>query len=247
MISVGGRAHTIDEIIQVCELNYPFVEINLEDPDKIQSQLDLLLDIKEKYGIYYLAHFPNEGNHVDLNNLATVFVPKLMKLIELCPKLGIKKGTLHFWMDKRWASEQIISKKMNMLSKLVDYAVKFKIQLCLENLTCRHDSFSRYFKQIPNLKMTMDIGHAQLLSKENTCFGFMENVFEKIAHIHVHDNLGGKTVKDDLHLPLGEGIVDYPKIFSILVKKGYQSTITMEVKPHQMAKVKKIIEKHIKA
>ncbi len=246
MISIGGRAHTIDEIKQVCELRFPFVEINLDDPAKIESQLDSLLEIKEKYGIYYLAHFPNEGNHIDLNNLAKVFVPKVMKLIELCPKLGIKKGTLHFWMDKRWASEQIISEKINMLSNLVDHSVKFNLQLCLENLTCRHESFSRYFKQIPNLKMTMDIGHGQLLSKENTCFGFMEHVFEKIEHIHVHDNLGGKTVKDDLHLPLGDGIVDYPAIFSKLVEKGYQSTVTMEVNPNQMTKVQKIIKAHLK-
>ena len=91
----------------------------------------------------------------------------------------------------------------------------------------------------------MDIGHGQLLSKENTAFGFMAHVFEKIEHIHVHDNLGGTGVKDDLHLPLGEGIIDYPKILSILVEKGYNSTITMEVKPAQMARTKKLIDQFI--
>ncbi len=51
MITIGGRAHTIEEIKQVCQLNYPFVEINLDDLVKIESQLDLLLALKEKHGI----------------------------------------------------------------------------------------------------------------------------------------------------------------------------------------------------
>jgi sugar phosphate isomerase/epimerase len=246
MITIGGRAHTIDEIIQVCELNYPFVEINLDDPVTIESQLDVLLELKEKYKIDYLAHYPNEGNPGDLKTLETVFVPKVKKLIEFSPQLEIKKGTLHFWMDKRWASEKVISEKIKLLSELVDHAEKFNLQLCLENLTARHDSFARYFAAIPNLKMTLDIGHGQLLSKENTAFGFMAHVFEKIEHIHVHDNLGGTGVKDDLHLPLGEGIVDYPKILSTLVEKGYHSTITMEVKPERMAKTKKCMTPYIR-
>ena len=245
MITIGGRAHTLEEIRQVCELNYPFVEINLDDPVKIQAQLDSLLAIKKKYGIQYLAHYPNEGNPADLNALETVFVPKVKRLIEFSPLLGIKKGTIHFWMDKRWASETVISEKISMLSQLVDHGEKFNLQLCLENLTARHDSFSRVFTQIPKLKMTMDIGHGQLLSKENTAFGFMAHVFEKIEHIHVHDNLGGTGVKDDLHLPLGQGIVDYPKILSILVEKGYDSTITMEVKSDQMANTKKCMDPYI--
>lgn len=245
MITIGGRAHTIEEIIQVCKLGYPFVEINLDDPGKIESQLDSLLALKKEYGIQYLAHFPNEGNPSDLKTLETVFVPKIKKLMAFSPNLGIQKATIHFWMDKRWASETIISEKIRMLADLADHAEAVNLQLCLENLTERHESFARCFAAIPRLKMTMDIGHGQLLGKENAAFGFMDHVFEKIGHIHVHDNLGGTGVKDDLHLPLGQGIVAYPKILSVLVEKGYHSTITMEVKPDQMAGTQKFMGPYI--
>jgi sugar phosphate isomerase/epimerase len=50
---------------------------------------------------------------------------------------------------------------------------------------------------------------------------------------------------DDLHLPLGDGIVDYPKILSILGEKGYPSTITMEVKPEDMPLTQKEVEAYI--
>jgi sugar phosphate isomerase/epimerase len=89
--------------------------------------------------------------------------------------------------------------------------------------------------------MTLDIGHGQLLSKENTSFGFIENYLPRIEHVHVHDNRGGKSPKDDIHLPLGDGIVDYRRIFSLLTEKGYESTMTMEVKLADMVKTKEAI------
>jgi len=247
LFTIGGRAHTFDEIIEVCDLGYPYVEINFNDPNEIKSILNPLLDIKKKHNVYFLAHFPNEGDPADIDNLTNNFLPKIIKLIELCPQLGIDKATIHFWMDKRmeWASEEIITQKIKLLSTLVTHAKKFDVTLCLENLSCRYDSFERFFNDIPDLKMTMDIGHAQLLTKKNTCFGFMEHLFERIAHIHVHDNFGGNTVTDDLHLPLGEGIVDFPNIFSILRKKGYPSTMSMEAKPDKMKKTQTLIEQYI--
>lgn len=246
MITIGGRAHNLDEIKQVVALGYPFVEINVDVPEAIEQHLDTLLSIKKQYDVYYLAHYPNEGNPADLKNLRETFLPKIKTLIELSSQLGIEKGTIHFWMDRRWASEEIVSEKTAMLGELVEHAEKNSMVLCLENLTARQESFSRIFKMIPNLRMTMDIGHGQLLSSTNTSFGFMEHVFERIVHVHVHDNFGGTGVQDDLHLPLGEGIVDYPAILSILKQKGYDSTITMEVKPAAMAKTQKAIERCIR-
>ena len=245
MAIIGGRAHTIEEIIQVAKLGYPYAEINLDDPTKIAKDLNQLLDLKKEYKINYLAHYPNEGNPADIKNLKEVFVPKIKKLIEFSPRLGILKGTIHFWMDKRWAKPDLISTKIDLLSELVDHAKQNRMVLCLENLTSQHESFSDYFKHIPDLRMTMDIGHGELLSSENTAFGFMKNVYEKIHHIHVHDNLGGTGVKDDLHLPLGDGKVNYPEIFKILKQKGYQSTITMEVKPKDMLRTQKEIRRYL--
>ncbi len=245
MAIIGGRAHTIEEIIKVGKLGYPYAEINIDDPAKIEKSYKKLLDLKDEFGIYFLAHYPNEGNPADLENLKEVFIPKMKKLIDFCPGLGIEKGTMHFWMDKRWADSNLILTKIELLSSLVDHANQNNMVLCLENLTAQHDSFSKYFEHIPNLRMTMDIGHGELLSKENTSFGFMENVYEKIHHVHVHDNLGGTGVKDDLHLPLGDGQVDYPKIFNILNEKGYHSTITMEVKPEEMQRTQKEIERYL--
>ena len=93
--------------------------------------------------------------------------------------------------------------------------------------------------------MTLDIGHGQLLSKENTAIDYIKLAFKRIAHVHVHDNLGGTSVKDDLHLPVGDGSIDYPKILGMLKEKGYDSTITMEIKPGDMLRSKKILDRYL--
>jgi len=59
---------------------------------------------------------------------------------------------------------------------------------------------------------------------------------------HAHDNNGGTSVKDDLHLPLGEGSVDYKAILKAIVGQGYDSTITMEVKTKDMLRTKQTLE-----
>ncbi len=245
MVTIGGRAHNIEQVHEVGKLGYRFAEISLLDPEEVESQLDDLVKLKEMYGMFYLAHYPNENNPSDTEILEEMFMPKLRDLLDLSKELGIRKGTMHFWMDKRWAPSSLISAKIEMLSDLVSYAKKMEIVLCIENLTEQHDSFSLAFDAIPDLMMTMDIGHGELLSSENTSFGFIQHVFNKIEHMHVHDNHGGKGVEDDLHLALGEGRVDYPKIFSLLKEKGYDSTITMEVKLPDMPKTRSAIERYI--
>jgi sugar phosphate isomerase/epimerase len=207
--------------------------------------LDQLLKLKNEYGITYLAHFPNEGNPVDLDNLRDRFVPRMKRLFELAAVLGIPKGTFHFWIDERRIAPNMILRKIELITDMVEAARCQGVELCLENLSEPFDNFIPAFKRVPNLRMTLDIGHAQLMTEENTSFGFINHCFSRIAHIHVHDNRGGMTVKDDLHLPLGEGIVDYPGILTLLKDKGYASTITMEVKPPVMAQTHNAILKYL--
>jgi sugar phosphate isomerase/epimerase len=242
MITIGGRAHTIEEIREVAEFGYPFMEISLDDPLTVEAWLPELLELKEASGITYLAHYPNEDNPFDVEILQSRFLPRIKSLMVLSQRLDITKATLHFWIDRRWAPPGLIPRKLELLSMIVDYGREYGVMVCIENLSERSDSFRPAFEAIPDLRMTLDIGHAQLLSRQNSSFRFIDDHFPRIGHIHVHDNHGGTSVKDDLHLPLGEGIVDYPRIMTSLLNKGYDSTITMEVKPKEMPRSSRVLE-----
>jgi len=241
MITIGGRAHTMPEVHQVAGLGYPFVEVSLDDPRAVSGQIPELLEVRRARGISYLAHYPNEDNPFDVAVLRERFLPRIKALIDLSETLGIGKATVHFWIDRRWAPAELIPRKLELLREIVSYAVQAGVVLCIENLSERHDSFQPAFEMIPDLMMTLDIGHAQLLARENTSHRFIEHCMSRIGHVHVHDNHGGTSVKDDLHLALGEGAVDYRAILSALVAGGYDSTVTMEVKPADMPRTKEAI------
>ena len=245
MALIGGRAHNIKMIHHIGHLGYPFAEISLLDPEESSRQVKTLLKLKKDYGLNYLAHYPNEDNPTDPRILQERFVPKIKRLLDVSKELAVTKGTIHFWIDVRWASPALISEKIELLSEMVAYAVQKGITLCIENLTEQQESFSLAFEGIDDLRMTLDIGHGELLSKENTSFNFIRNFYDKIAHVHVHDNHGGKGVEDDLHLPLGQGRVEYARIFTMLKEKGYNGTITMEVKPEDMPATKAVIEQYL--
>lgn len=247
MITIGARAHNLDEAIAVSDMGFTLIEVSLDDPATVSGWIPRLLEIKNTRGVSFLAHYPNEGNPFDVNILQNEFLPRIKALMELSRKLDISKATLHFWIDKRWAPAELIRDKLKILSSIVDNGSASGITVCLENLSERSESFAPAFEAIPDLRMTLDIGHAQLLASRNTSFRFIEDHFSSIAHVHVHDNRGGTTVKDDLHLPLGEGTVDYKAILTSLIRRGYNSTITMEVKIKEMLRTKQILEDFLRS
>jgi sugar phosphate isomerase/epimerase len=245
LVTIGGRTHSIQEIHEVGKLGYPFAEISIYDPEQTEGELEDLLKLREQYRLSFLAHFPKEGNPVDLANLRNRFLPRMKRLFELSEAIGVVRGTFHFWLDQRRIPPDVVLQKIKLIAELVNSAGSRGIVLCLENLSEPYGSFLPAFDQVPDLRMTLDIGHGQLMTEENTSFGFIRNCFDRIQHIHVHDNQGGQSYKDDLHQPLGQGIVDYPGIFSLLKEKGYSSTVTMEVKPFEMAGTKDEILKYL--
>jgi sugar phosphate isomerase/epimerase len=91
------------------------------------------------------------------------------------------------------------------------------------------------------------VGHGQLLREENTSFTIIKKCPERIKHIHLHDNLGGNTPEDDLHLPPGRGIVDFKNIFNSLNNIGYIRTATLELKPVEIKSCLRFIKKLLHA
>jgi hypothetical protein len=76
MAIIGGRAHNLDLVHEVAKLGYPFAEISIYDADEMHRQADDFLALKEKYGIYYLAHYPNEGNPFDARPWKRISCPR---------------------------------------------------------------------------------------------------------------------------------------------------------------------------
>ncbi|MCP4669146.1 MAG: sugar phosphate isomerase/epimerase, partial [Deltaproteobacteria bacterium] len=121
---------------------------------------------------------------------------------------------------------------LTSLEAIVERADRLGLCLCLENMFPQSNAlvdandFMEIFDRFPGLKMTLDIGHANIGSRGGErALGFLERCQDRIEHIHVSDNLG----KEDIHLPVGAGSVDFAGIIKAIHAIGYDKTITLEV------------------
>ena len=242
---IGGRAHSLEDIAAIGEINLPFAEISLIDPVEVERKLDHLIRLKKEYQLFYLAHGPEEGNPWDIAELRRNLLPRINSLSDWAQKLDISLFTIHFWLDGRFIQKEIILQKIILLKEMFDYASSKGIVLSIENLSESSKDLSATFEQISGLGFTLDIGHGELLAESNTAYGFIENYPNRIKHVHAHDNRGGNSPVDDLHLPIGEGIIDYSSILRKLRDAGYDHTITLEINPSELPQGKMEIEKRV--
>jgi sugar phosphate isomerase/epimerase len=235
-IHLGGTARSLEDVRRLHNLGLQFAEIPITNPAKFTDLVKDYKDLMDKLGLYYLCHGPREGDPNDTRRLENEYLPKVLAILPLMTQLKMSLLTVHFWLDQRFVKQEVISFKIGLLKRIIDTAADVGITICLENLSEQASDLAAAFKDLSSLNMTLDMGHAQLLTEGNRSYEFIKQCPKRIKHIHLHDNRGGHSYHDDLHLPAGEGIVDFEKIFNLLRGIGYNRTITLELKPPEIKK-----------
>ena len=226
----GARAHSLDEIEFLAEAGFEFAEIDWKEPRFLCTILAELKMLRDKYSIAYLSHGPNERNPFDVDEIIEVLGPTVCRLLDLAPELEITIHTQHLWLDPRFMSDEAIARKLNLLETWMEHATRASVTLCIENLSEHADHFAPAFQRLPELCMTLDLGHGEILSQPNASFDFIARFPDRIRHVHLHDNYGGSDVKDDLHLPIGEGCIDFAAILRELRAADYDGGFSFEIK-----------------
>jgi sugar phosphate isomerase/epimerase len=240
---IGGRAHSLKDINYVGEARLDFAEINLLNPHHPFQEIPFLLKLKKVFNFFFIVHGPEEGNPFDCQELRNKLLPQIKILVDFAYELDASLITIHFWLDQRFIGKTILMNKLTILEDMMNLATKKRITLCLENLSERIDDLEQTFHQFPQIGLTLDIGHGELLTSKNTAYSFIEMYPDRIKHIHIHDNYGGNTPDDDLHLPLGKGTVVFEPILHALCETGYNGTITLEVAPQFLKQGKEKLER----
>ncbi|MCR4407912.1 MAG: sugar phosphate isomerase/epimerase [Anaerolineae bacterium] len=237
----GARAHSLDDIEFLAESDFEFAEIDWKAPRLVSQRLAELAILRDKYGIIYLAHGPNERSPFDLDEIVEVMGPTVCQLLALAPALGITLHTQHLWLDPRFMSAEAIARKLDLLEMWMEHAARAGVTLCIENLSEHADHFAPAFQRLPELYMTLDLGHGEILSQPNAAFDFIARFPERIRHVHLHDNRGGNEVKDDLHLPIGQGQIDFAAILHQLRAAGYDGGFSFEIKLEHVEQSRDVI------
>lgn len=229
----------LQEIEEIGRLGFDYVEVTFDPPEaipqKMLNQRRPLLDLLKRYHLGLVGHLPTFVWTSDLyDSLREASLQENLRAIEASADLGIKKLILHpgyitgmgkFVIDKAKAyglkSIEAILKKTNLLG----------ITLCIENMfpqanfLTQPQEFQELFESFPEIRLALDIGHANLGESKNSAIEFIQRFGYRIGHIHANDNFG----REDNHLPIGAGLIDFERIIKALKQTPYDETITIEV------------------
>ncbi len=234
---IGGHIKEWDDVLFLKENRFAFGELVFSKPEDLDYWPQRTLEIADPE-FFLVGHGPKEGPPNDIENLRTNYLPLLTRTIEAAGQMQMRLLTFHLWLDARFIKEEVLKEKLNLISDICRIADDLNITICLENLSERASDLSRAVNNNSTLGITLDIGHAQLLSEQNTSFEIIESLQPFIKHVHLHDNYGGAKARDDLHLPPGKGIIDIPGIMRQLMMCNYSGAITLELENHELRKAR---------
>lgn len=230
------RGDVGQEIAYAKDAGFDFVEISLEGPgstlEKLMPGRAGLKKVKDELGLFYTCHTPwgwNVGNPYPILREATV--KQVIEVIEFAEDIEAKLVTVH--MHTRFGlydRRELIRNMAASLTILCDRAAKSGMVITVENVDQSPEDFKKLFELEPRAKLHLDVGHANISHAGNAnILEFIETFKDRLHHVHVHDNKGGHSVEADLHLALGMGNIDWPKVVKALKMAGYNRTVTFEV------------------
>jgi sugar phosphate isomerase/epimerase len=195
----------------------------LEHKDQIKS---ILLDTHSSFHLPFI-----EINLATFNEIIRKeSINEIKSCIDFCHFSDIQSTVLHpgrFNFFNIGLKNLLMNNINNAILDLVNYAKNKNVNICLENLTSDQKLFTQpkdFDFLIENgAFLCLDTGHA--LTNNIDPLDFVNKFKQKVIHIHLHSNFG----KEDLHLPLGEGKLNYLLFLKKINENGYNPNIIFEL------------------
>ncbi|MBX5326197.1 MAG: sugar phosphate isomerase/epimerase family protein [Candidatus Bathyarchaeia archaeon] len=197
------RVETINHIAGTfnfeCTVHAPFADINIAASD-------------HKLRRFILKRLERSIQHAhQLDSLYWIFHP------------GLHSGISSFYPGWDW---QI---NLESVRSLLELGRKHEVKIIIENvpepfpfLMKSVDDFSKFFEELgEDIKMVLDVGHANL---NGQICEFMEKFKDRIVHMHVSDNDG----KQDMHLGVGKGTVNWQEFAKTMKKTQFHGVVMIE-------------------
>jgi len=230
----GGHVISAQDVVFLISHGFDFGEVVFRAGLGKTYYKDFRTTACKESDFFLIGHGPSEGAPNDLENLWKNYYPKLLTTIEIAHELGIHFLTVHLWFDPRFVKPHIREEKLRFLDAIFHAGASHDILISLENLSENAYDLAYVVDGLPGISLTLDVGHGQLLTERNTSYDIVHDLYSWIGHVHLHDNLGGNGVKDDLHLPIGSGRIEIAQILLGLMEKGYGGTVTLELEQDEL-------------
>jgi sugar phosphate isomerase/epimerase len=224
------RADPLAEIDYIASNGFDFIDLTLEYP---KAHIDVLprQEILKALGDSGLAVVGHTAYYLPfasaISGLRQAAVDDVSRSLGFFKEAGAKVVTVH--PDPGiGAVDNRTTASINALSfKIIsDEAAKHGISIVVENVPgffSSVEALNSIFKAVPALDFHLDVGHAFI--GHNRFRQLIGTFKDKLSHIHLSDN----RFRDDDHLPLGAGNIDWGEVISAIKKTGYDGTFTLEV------------------
>ena len=222
-----------DELERIAAGGFDFVDLTLEPPAGFPLDGERVGRVLADLGLPAVGHtayyLPIASPFPELREEAR----RLMQAaFEAAAAAGIELVNVHpDPITRLFPREEVRARNAEAIARLAEDAEERGVTLMVENLGgsfARPEDLAPIFAASERARFHLDVGHAHMwrgAGEPNGAAELLEAFGERLAHVHVHDNLGG----EDLHLPLGVGTIDWEEAVSTLKAAGWDGTVTLEV------------------
>ena len=222
---------------------FDYAEIGFEEPNATPSilmgqieEIRAALDRNSMFPLGHTAYWVGFGSSHEY--VREGWIKEGKEMIQVSSKLGIRLLNFHFYSRlgmvgrTEKSKDTFLQNFIDSMKQLGEYAAQNQVELMLENvppeeghplesITC----FAEVMSALPGLKFHFDVAHAFIENRMKGVKEYLDTFNDRLVHIHMHDNHG----KQDEHLPLGRGKIDFRKVVKLLKGYGYHGTVTFEV------------------
>ena len=207
---------------------YDFLDLTIEGPHAAAIDIDGLRPLLDSHGLSISGHTdPCLPWAYPIQAVRDACLREMERCAKIFAALGAKVMNIHpCYFCPPAMKKDLISFNIESLQPIIEMAAAHGLTLVFENYKAPFDRISTFktlLAAVPGLRLHLDFGHTNF--GLDGCEAFCRELGENIRHVHFSDNRS----RNDDHMPLGVGTVDWKRAVKALQATGYDDTITLEV------------------
>jgi sugar phosphate isomerase/epimerase len=225
------------------ENGFPWIELSCNNPNNFldkwnPARISGIKKLRDQAGVKYGLHSASFVNAAEIEPTVRKAVQQhLIDYVELAHQLEAEYVVLHFGYHFSLFMDHVFDCLIKTYTPVVELAEKYKLPIGIENMNKIHDEaeiaylgvtveeIGRVLNAIPSkyFGLTLDIAHASLLPGGPE--SFIDAFPDRIISTHVSDN----DLILDRHVPVGNGKIDFKRVFENLMKVNFKGTLNIEL------------------
>ena len=207
---------------------FDFLDLTIEGPHAATIDIAGLRPLLDSHGLTITGHTdPCLPWAYPIQGIRDACLGELERCARIFSALGAKVMNIHpCYFCPPAMKKDLVTLNIQALGPIVDLAASHGLTLVFENYKAPFDrvaTFKTLLAAVPGLQVHLDFGHTNF-SRDGS-EAFCRELGDHIRHVHFSDNRS----RNDDHMPLGVGSVDWRRSVQDLRATGYDGTITLEV------------------